>query len=345
MKALVFYGPEDCRVVDVEKPKIDSGEVLVRVKYAGVCGTDVRIYKGTKKIDAPRIIGHEFAGDIAEIGAGVTKYSVGERVTVYPVIFCGQCYACRDGRKNICLNRTTLGYQFDGGFAEYVRIPGKAVADGNIVRLPDNVSYEEGATSEPVCAAYNGIVRANIKEGDDIVILGAGPIGLCHTMLSKTKKAGRIIVSEPNAEKRELALEFGADHAIDPTGSSVSLEKEVFKLTNDKGADVVFVDVGRAEVIEGGFALLKKGGTYILFAGCPEGTEITIDPNVIHYKEICFTGASASTPEYLTEVLGLISSKQINVGSLITDVMPLADWEKAIKMKLHYQGSKTLLKI
>lgn len=345
MRALVFYGPEDCRVTDLEKPHIDSGEVLVRVKYAGVCGTDVRIYQGTKKIDPPRVIGHEFAGEIAEIGKGVNTYSVGERVTVYPTIFCGQCYACRDGRKNICVNRMTLGYQFDGGFAEYVRIPAQAVEDGNIVKLPDNVSYEEGAISEPVCAAYNGIMRANIKEGDDIVILGAGPIGLCHIMLSRIKKPGRIIVSEPDAEKRESALEFGADHVIDPADSSVSLEEEVFKLTNDKGADIVFVDVGRAEVIEEAFALLKKGGTYILFAGCPEGTQITIDPNLIHYKEILFTGASASTPEYLTKVLELISSKTIDVRPLITDVMPLDDWEEAIKMKRDYKGSKSLLKI
>lgn len=344
MKALVFFGPENCLVKDIDIPKINDSEILIKVKYAGVCGTDVRIYKGTKKINPPRVIGHEFAGDIVEIGKNVKGYEKGERVTVYPVIFCKECYACRAGRKNICLNRITLGYELDGGFAEYIKIPNKAVEDGNVVQLPDNIGYEEASISELVAAAYNGIIRANIKKGDSIIITGAGPIGLCHVMLSRIKQPKSIIVVEPDKDKRELALKFGADYVIDPM-DSVTVKEKVFNFTNKEGADIVFIDVGIKEVIEEAILLLKKGGTCILFAGCADGTKITIEPNIIHYKEIIFTGASASTPEYQKEILNLISSKTINIKPLITDIFSLDDWEKAFVRKENHKGLKSVLKI
>lgn len=345
MKALVFYAPADCRIEEVKNPSLGSGDILVGVKYAGVCGTDVRIYQGTKKIKPPRITGHEFAGEIVEVGREVTGYRVGERVTVYPVLFCGKCYACRRGRKNICLNRITLGYELDGGFSEYIKIPEKAVKDRNVITLPENITYEEGAASEPVAAAYNGIVRADIRSGDSIVIAGAGPIGLCHVMLSKIKEPGKIIVSEPDRYKRELALRLGANVGIDPTDTAIPVKDNILNLTNGEGADVVFVDVGIKKVLEEALGFLKKGGTYILFAGCPEGTSITIDPNVIHYKEIRFTGASASTPEYQREILSLMASETIDVKPLITDVIPLDSWRTAFEMKENHKGLKSILRI
>ncbi|MBI4245054.1 MAG: alcohol dehydrogenase catalytic domain-containing protein [Planctomycetes bacterium] len=343
MKALVFYAPGNCKIEDVQSPTPDNGEILVKVNYAGVCGTDVRIYKGTKKIKAPRIIGHEFAGEIIEIGKGVNEYKAGERVTVYPVLFCGECYACRAGRKNICLNRITLGYELDGGFAEFLKIPRKAVEDGNVVRLPDNISYEEGAISEMVAAAYNGILKANVKEGQSIVIIGAGPIGLCHVILSRLRRPKKIIVSEPDKDKRGLALKLGADYIIDP--KEISVKEEILARTNNEGADIVFIDVGLKDVIENAFSLLKKGGTYILFAGCPEGTKITLDPNMIHYREILFTGSSASTPECQKEILNLVSSKKIDIKPLITDILPLAEWQMAFESKGNYKALKLILQI
>lgn len=343
MKALVFHGPGDCRVQEVDKPRIGAGELLVAVRYAGVCGTDVRIFAGTKKVEPPRIIGHEFSGEVAEAGAGVQGFSLGDRVTVYPVIFCNECYACKAGRKNICVNRQTIGYEYDGGFAEYVRIPAKAVTDGNVIPLPDAVSFKEAAISEMAAAAYNGIVRAQIRDGDTLVIVGAGPIGLCHVMLSKAKNPGQIIVSEPDMKKRELARELGADETVNP--SEEDPRERIFDLTDGDGADKVIVDVGLPEVIAQSLEYLKKGGDCILFAGSPAGSRISIDPNLIHYKEIRFTGSSASLPDYQREVLDYTARGILDLKRLISDVFPLEDFKEAFERKRDYVGLKSVFAI
>lgn len=343
MKALVFYGPRNCKVEDVETPSVGEGELLVAVHYGGVCGTDARIFAGTKKVAPPRIIGHEFAGEVVDVGADAGAYRRGDRVTVYPVIFCNNCYACKAGRRNICVNRKTIGYEFDGGFAEYVRIPAQAVRDGHVIVLPDNVGYREAAISEMAAAAYNGIVRAELHEGDSLVIVGAGPIGLCHVMLAASKKLSKIIVSEPDAKKRELAVQSGADCAIDP--ASENPEAAILALTGGEGADKVIVDVGLTKVIEQSLGFLKKGGTCILFAGSPAGSQICINPDLIHYKEILFTGSSASIPEYQREVLQCASRGTLDLGKLITRVFPLEDFRQAFELKGDYVGLKSLLRI
>ena len=343
MQALVFYGPGDIRIEKRPIPEINSGEVLIKVKMAGVCGTDIRIFRGTKKIAAPRIIGHEFAGDIVALGAAVGDYKVGDRVTVYPTITCGECYACRAGRANICVNRITLGYELDGGFAEYVKIPATAVLNGNISKLPDAVSYELGAASEPLTAAYNGMTRTNLEKGQSILIVGAGPIGLCHVQLAKARGAGMILVAEPQAEKRALATLLGADYVIDP--ATEDIHARIKELTSGVGMDVVIVDVGLPKVIEESMEHLKKGGTYVIFAGSPVGSKISIDPNLIHYKELLVTGASAATPAYQREILKMIADGKFDLKTLITDIFPLEDWRKAFEMKGNYQGLKTLLRL
>lgn len=340
MKALTFKGPKHFDIEEVPVPQVGKGEILVKVKSAGVCGTDVRIYNGTKKINAPRIIGHEFAGDIVNIGEGVSELRLGDRVTVYPMIACGKCYACLSGRTNICVHRITLGYELDGGFAEYVKIPSEAVEKGNVIKLPDNVSYNEGAVSEPMTAAFHGIERSGIKKGDSVVIVGAGPIGLCHVQLARLKEPRQLIVVEPDANKRQLAAEFGADVGLDPASENVS--KRILDLTSGEGADVVIIDVGLPKVIEESLAHVKKGGMFLLFAGCPVGASITIDPNLIHYKEIMFTGSSSSSPENQRTVLELLSQGKLNLNKLITSVFTIEEWEQAFNMKASYQGLKSV---
>jgi L-iditol 2-dehydrogenase len=264
MKALVFHAPGNMVLQDCPVPQIAPDEALVKVRFAGVCGTDSRIYKGTKKIDAPRITGHEFAGDVVALGSAVGGFSVGDRVTAYPMIACGTCYVCRSGRTNICANRITLGYELDGGFATFVKIPAAAIAKGNLIRLPDGVSYEEGAASEPLTAAYNGIRRSNLMPGQTVLIVGAGPIGLFHTQLGKAEGAGLVVVSEPQAEKRALAKELGADAVIDP--STENVQKRVKELTDGIGMDIVLADVGVPKVVEEAVEYLRKGGTYVISA-------------------------------------------------------------------------------
>ena len=341
MKALVFHGPGDIRLERRKIPEAGTGELLVRVKSAGVCATDIRIYKGTKTIEAPRIIGHEIAGDIAAVGDSVKGFAPGERVTVYPMIACNDCYACREGRTNICVNRKTLGYEIDGGFAEYVLIPAAAVANGNVSLLPDKMSYEEGAASESLAAIYNGSKRANILPDSSVLIIGAGPVGLLHTQLAKIQKAGLVIVSEPRVEKRAQSKAFGADIVLDPVNEN--LQDRIKQLTAGKGVDSVIVCVGIPEVVEESLRCVRKGGTCVIFAGFPVGNWITIDPNLIHYKEIVLTGSSASKPEYQREMLSMVADGKINLKAIISNVFPAERWKAAFKMKASYDGLKSVL--
>ena len=164
MKALVFQGPKQFEVKEVPIPQCGADEMLVRVRFAGVCGTDNRIYQGTKVIAAPRITGHEFSGTIKRLGSHVKGYQLGQRVSVYPMLYCGHCYCCREGRTNICVNRTTIGYEIDGGFAQYVKIPKRAIECGNVVPIPDNVSDEIAAISEPIAASYRPVSHPVVQE-------------------------------------------------------------------------------------------------------------------------------------------------------------------------------------
>lgn len=341
MRALTFYGPKNLKVENVPIPVIDDNELLVRVSFAGVCGTDNRIYQGTKKIEGPRIIGHEFSGRIEEVGNKVKGFSKGEHVTVYPMISCGECYTCKNGRKNICVNRTTLGYEIDGGFAQYIRIPKEAIQMGNVLKVKSHMDEKAVAITEPIAAALNGIKRANIQRGDSVVIIGAGPIGLFHVQLAKLREPEKLIVIEPDPAKREIALQLGATHTINPFENNP--QDQVKELTDGDGADVAIIDVGIPALIEESIEYVKKGGTYVIFAGAPHGSKITLDPNLIHYKEINLTGSSASTPEIHKEVLDLVETGQLDVSLLISEVVPLDDWERALEMKNNFEKIKVII--
>lgn len=341
MKALVFQGPKQFAVKMVPIPVISEDEILVRVRFGGVCGTDNRIYQGTKVIAAPRITGHEFSGVIEQVGAKVSGYQAGERVSVYPMIHCGKCHCCLEGKTNICASRTTIGYEIDGGFAQYVRIPKEAIACGNVVRIPDGVSDEIAAISEPIAAAYHGIQQACLRPGDVFVIIGAGPIGLFHTQLACGSDLKKLIVVEPIAEKRQMALRMGADLVLDPANEDV--KAGIAAQTDGRGADAVIVDVGVPAVLEQSLDYVKKGGRLVIFAGMPVGTKISLDPNIIHYKELVVTGSSSSSAKNQEEVFRLLDSGKVRTEGMISGCFPLEEWKTAFEMKANYVGVKTIL--
>lgn len=341
MKALVFKGPKHFEVEERPIPACGPDEILVRVRYGGVCGTDNRIYQGTKIIEAPRITGHEFSGRIETIGENVEGYHVGQRVSVYPMIYCGTCHCCQEGRTNICVNRTTIGYEIDGGFAQYVKIPKEAIACGNVVEVPDSVSDEVAAISEPIAAAYHGIQQAQLKDGDIFVIVGAGPIGLFHVQLSKSVNLSKLIVIEPIAEKRAMAAEMGADIVIDPTTENAL--DIIMEASGKRGADAVIIDVGVPSVLEQSLAYVKKGGRFVIFAGNPVGSRVSIDPNVIHYKELVVTGSSSSSADNQREVFRLLDSGKVDCSKMVSGVFSLEQWQTAFEMKANYKGIKTVL--
>ena len=341
MRAAVFYAPTDIRVEDRPIPTIDEKEILVKVKAAAICGTDLRIYKGTKKIKTPRIIGHEFAGLVEKIGEEIEEVKVGDRITVYPVISCGKCYACMMGRPNICVHRPTIGYEYDGGFAEYVKIPSNAVNTSSVIKLPDSISYEEAAITEPLAACLNGILRLKVKHGEHIWIAGAGPIGLMHVQLARLAGATKIIVSEVNEFRAKKAQQLGADIVVNPLKEDVF--QRIMNETGGKGADKIMIATGIPKLIEDSFKAARKGARIVIFAGSPEGSSITFDPNIIHYKEIELTGSSASTPFLHKKAVELVSSGRVDLKSLITHKLRLEDIVKGLEMKEMVEGLKTLV--
>ncbi len=341
MKAAVFYGPSDIRVEERPIPKIEEGEVLVKVKAAAICGTDLRIYMGTKKIETPKIIGHEFAGEVEEVKGDVNGICTGERVTVYPVISCGKCYACMMGRRNICVQRPTIGYEYDGGFAEYVKIPSNAIIAGSVIKLPDRISYEEAAITEPLAACLNGILRLQVEHGEHVWIAGAGPIGLMHLQLARLAGAALVVVSEVNEFRAKKARELGADIVVNPVKEEVS--KTIMQATDGKGADKIMIAAGVPRLIEESLKAARKGARIVIFAGSPEGSSITIDPNIIHYKEIELTGASAATPFLHRKAVELVNNRCIDLRSLITHKLALDEIAKGLTMKQMGEGLKTLV--
>ena len=323
MKAGVLQKVDQLVLADVAKPMITEDDILVRVHAAAFCGTDIRIIRGmkTKGIRYPSIIGHEFSGDIVEVGKNVTSFQKGNRVTVDPVLPCGGCAYCLNGLENVCLNRKAIGYEFDGCFAEYILIPGDFINSGNVQLLPDVVSYEEGALAEPLSCVINGQRKLNITLGETILIIGAGPIGIMHLMIARASGGAKIIVSEPNEFRRNAAKEMGADLVIDPIHEN--LVEIVKDQTNTLGADVVILAIGNPRVVNDALNCARKGGRISMFAGFSKGDMPGVDVNVIHYNELVVVGASSLQRRDLKTAINLIASGSVHVKQLITKVFPL----------------------
>ncbi len=318
MKAAVLRGPNDLALTAIATPSAGPGDLVLRVRAATVCGTDLRILTGrkTKGVRFPSVIGHEFAGDIVEVGAGVTTFAVGERVCVDPVVPCRACAYCKSGRENVCQHRQAIGYEFDGAFAEYVRIPAIALEAGNVFRVPAHMDFEAAALAEPLACCINGQRNADIRLGDTVLVLGAGPIGLMHAALARNSGARQVIVSEPSAARREAALARGVDQVCDP--KSTPLVPFVQGLTDGLGADVVIVAIGVPELTNEALAAARKGGHVNLFAGYTAGVSAAVDVNLIHYNELVVTGASALTRRDYEVALNLLAGGRVDARSLIT---------------------------
>ena len=195
MKAAVLRGPNDLALTTIATPQAGAGDLVLRVRAATVCGTDLRILTGkkTKGVRFPSVIGHEFAGVVVEAGADVVGWRVGDRVCVDPVVPCRACAYCKSGRENVCLNRQAIGYEFDGAFAEYVRVPAIALQSGNVFRVPDGMDFEAAALAEPLACCLNGFRNADVRLGDTVLVLGAGPIGLMHAALAKSAGVRQVL--------------------------------------------------------------------------------------------------------------------------------------------------------
>ena len=334
MKAAVVHGKNDIRIEEYPAPRAAAGEMVVKVKFSGICATDVKtlLGQGLPK-NLPTILGHEVVGEVFEMGEGVSGFETGERVAVYPIAVCGECYYCKRGRHNLCLKEFGLGHGIEGGFAEYVRLPRQILDIGGVVKIPPKLSYERAVLSEPLSCGMAALRANRVQSGDTVLIVGAGPMGLIHLKVGKWAGA-RVIMADLLERRLQTAAQMGADVCIDV--SQTDLAAEVDKLTGGAGAEVVIVSLGIPPIIEDSLKLVRNGGTVNIFGGPPAGQSITIDPRWLHYGEINITGTFAATPQDFRQALDLIAAAEVEVEDLISDRFTLDNMLDAVeKAKKH----------
>ncbi len=329
MKAAVVYGKNDIRIEDYPTPRPDYGEAIIKIKASGICATDVKtlLGQGLPK-NLPTILGHEVVGEVFEMGEGVKGFQKGDRVAVYPIAVCGECYFCKNGRHNLCMKEFGLGHGIEGGFAEYVKLPGQILNAGGLLRIPDGLSYERAVLSEPLSCGLAALRANRIRQGDRVVIVGSGPMGLIHLKVSKW--AGATVIMADLLDKRlETARQMGADYCINVSRSDIA--EEVKRITEGTGAEVVITSLGIPKVIEESFRLVRNGGVINIFGGPPAGQPITVDPRWVHYGEITITGSFASTPDDFKKALDIIAKGEIFVDDLISDRFTLEKMLDAVE--------------
>jgi L-iditol 2-dehydrogenase len=327
MKAAMLYGVKDLRIQDIDTPQVGYGEILVKVKAATTCGTDLKIYQrgyveGVIKL--PTVFGHEWAGDVVEVGEGVTWLNKGMRVRGGNSSPCLRCYMCQRGKFNLCEDMMWLW----GAYAQYIKVPQRIVTLNTQV-IPDHVAYEEAAITEPLACVLHGVEEAKVKLGDTVAIIGAGPIGLLHLLIVKKMGAGKAVISDTVDERLQLANKLGADVTINAKkDDTIETTK---KLTDGHGADVVIEAIGLPATWEQALKMVRKGGTVLEFGGCPPGTEIKVSTEQLHYGETTVLGAFHTTPAHFKKALNLIASGTVNVKPLITNRMKLDDIKQAFE--------------
>lgn len=336
MKAAVYYGPGDMRWEEVESPKCGTDDVIVEVKACGLCGTDVKTYKrGHPMFKPPIILGHEFSGEVVEAGQNVDGFSAGDRVVVAPYVPCGSCAMCRLGEFELCERKVKI----DGAFTRYVKV-GREVVEKGMFKIPESMDFAEATLVEPLACCLNALDDCNLHAGDTVLIVGAGPMGLINFEAVKNSGAAKILVAETHSWRRSRAVEMGAI-GLNPLVEDIPAR--VMEITGGIGVDVVIIAVGLSEVAEKYIPLARKGGRVNLFGGFPAGSSITVDPNLLHYKQVVLTGSFGFTPHYIEKALYMISEGRIDPSSIITHRMQMNRIEEAIDLVTRQEALKVIL--
>jgi len=333
MLAVRFYEPGKLRAEQVPIPEPERGELIVRSSVALTCGTDVKMYRrGHPLTRPPQIIGHEFAGTISAVGEGVAGFDVGMKVVAANSAPCNKCFYCLMHQPNLCehLNECLIGFGWPGAYAEYVRIPERIVRQ-NTFLIPDGVALDEVASLEPLaCVVHGWDLVKNFPTGGTALIIGGGPIGLLHSQLARLNGASRVALCDVVPDRLLEAEKVGVDATINSATENPT--SRVLQLTNGVGADIVVEAVGRRETWELAPKLVRKGGTVLLFGGCPSGTEASFEAERIHYGELHIQGAFHHTPAAVERAFRLVVSGKVSIKPLISKEMPLDRAEEALQL-------------
>jgi L-iditol 2-dehydrogenase len=336
MKALRYLGPKEVKNEEIPIPNINDGEVLVQVKACGICATDVKTYqRGHPKIKPGAVLGHEISGIVKDI-RGVDGWEVGERVVVAPYTPCLTCEQCQKGHFTLC--KRLFDESLDpGGFTEYVRVPNRIVAQG-LFRIPEALPFVDATLAEPIACCIHGLDAIEVHEGDSVLIIGDGPMGLLQIELAKQRGAGPVLLSGMTPKRLERAA-MAADYVID------ARQEDVMKVVQDylpDGADKVIVSVGDVAALQSALSLVSKGGAINLFAGLPANAQITVDAHSIHYDEVFLTGSFGFTPKNFRQAVELLGTGKVDVSGIVTSTVDLDEVMLALEAAAEYQNIKTV---
>jgi L-iditol 2-dehydrogenase len=344
MEVARFHAPGDVRIEDAPEPSPGRRDVKLKIHNCSTCGTDVKISKfGHQNISPPRVMGHEIAGEIVELGSDVTGWSVGDRVQVIAAIPCGQCDECKRGRMTVCPNQESMGYQYDGGFAEFMVVPGKVLDVDGLNKIPDGIGYAEASVAEPFACAINAQELARVGEGDDVVVVGSGPIGCLHVRLARSRGASRVTLVELNRERLNQAAAIVAPDETIGAGEVVVVDG-VMDLTKGRGVDVAITAAAAGVTQEQAIRYAARQGRISFFGGLPKDNPIiACDSNLVHYRELTIVGANGSSPDHNKRALELIASGAVPVSDLITHHLPLDQVLEAIRIVSSGEGIKVTI--
>jgi L-iditol 2-dehydrogenase len=329
MQAGVLVGTRELELRTFDVPRPGPGQALVRIRATALCTWEQRTYQGIQDIKTPFVGGHETAGVVAAVGEGVRLSSVGDRVTLGPVD-CGECDYCRRGYPARCEQRLG-GFSLDGAWGPWGLAEYKLVSARALFAIPDELSMEEAALAEPVSCVVHSVRALQPELGDDVVVIGAGPMGLLNVLVLK-RRGARVIVCELDAGRREKARSLGADVVLDPSaGDSVA---EVKRLTGGRGADAVVAAVGSRRVDELAFQLVAKTGKVVLFASAHPSPSLGVDHNLIHKNEVSVLGVEGKNVDDFRIAVKLLSERLIDVRPLIDRLVPLTDLRTAFELAI-----------
>ena len=337
MKASRFLGNKTFAVTDLPTPHAGPGELVLRNQVCGVCGTDVHIYHGepgSADVNPPVVLGHEYSGEVVEVGEGVTGFAVGDHVTVDPNIYCGHCAYCQNGKKQLCPSMEAIGVTRDGGFAQYSRIPA-----AQAFKLEPTVPWEAAAMAEPLACCLHGIDLAGIQVGDKVCVVGGGAIGLLMVQLAKLSGASQIVLSEPNEKRRQVGLQLGANAPIDPTRPDA---QEAFAQVLDGGANVVIECVGNVPAVKSAFQFAGKGATVLLFSVPKVDATFDLPLFDVYKKELTIKGSFVN-PDTHARAVALINSGKVDFDPIITHRFTLDQLPEAIAMQMSDASIKVVV--
>lgn len=339
MRTAVYYGPGRIELEDWPIPEVGDDGILIKTKASMVCGTDVKTYlRGHPMFKPPTVLGHEFSGEVVAVGSGVLLASPGDRVTAAPFINDGSCFYCKKGLGELCTSRRLLS---NGAFSDYIRID-EEYAKRGLVQLANDTSWEEGALTEPLACVVNALADLSIGDGDTVAVIGAGPMGILNAMVSRSVSGARVIQIETDPLRRGIASSLGFE-TVDPAVCDPI--DAVRSLTDGRGADHVILAAGSVAAIPGALALARPGGKVMLFGGLPQGQMASIDPNLIHYKQIAVYGSSGFTPDDFARAGELINGKSFDLTGLIshrfvleeiTQALDVASKPESIKVEIRF---------